>query len=125
MFRFLQLLHILHHDFEYFRYYSPMSCMTTAGRKIHDEIPEQQVVDYLTEPMKAHPELPFFIYASDGYPNDVQAMIDQLRYVTRETVFSYGQDPEKNNFYFAVSDFPHNDLYCPYYFYNSLQVLFR
>ena len=25
----------------------------------------------------------------------------------------------------AVSDFPHNDLYCPYYFYNSLQVLFR
>lgn len=117
--------YILHNDFEYFRYYSPMSCMTTAGRKINEEITEEQVVEYLTAPMKAHPELPFFIYASDGYPNDVQAMIDQLRYVTRDPVFSYGQDPQKNNFFFAVSDFPHNDLYCPYYFWNSLQVLFR
>ena len=117
--------YILHHDFEYFRYYSPMSCMTTAGKKINDTVTEQEVVDYLTAPMKAHPELPFFIYASDGYPNDVPAMIDQLKYVTREPVFSYGQDPQKNNFFFAVSDFPHSDLLCPHYFYNSLQVLFR
>lgn len=44
---------------------------------------------------------------------------------TCDPVFSYGKDPQKNNFFFAVSDFPHNDLYCPYYFYNSLQVLFK
>ena len=99
--------------------------MTTAGRHIHDKLEEQDVIDYLTAPIKAHPELPFFIYASDGYPNDVQAMIDQLKYVTKEPVFSYGRDPEKNNFFFSVSDFPHSDLYCPYYFYNSLKVLFR
>ena len=117
--------YILHNDFEYFRYYSPMSCMTTAGGKIRDELSEQQVIDYLTAPIKAHPELPFFIFASDGYPNDVQAMIDQLKYVTHDPVFSYGKDPEKNNIFFAVSDFPHNDLYCPYYFYNSLKVLFK
>ena len=50
---------------------------------------------------------------------------DIAAYVTRDPVFSYGRDPRRNNFFFAVSDFPHNDLYCPYYFYNSLQVLFR
>ena len=117
--------YILHNDFEYFRYYAPMSCMTTAAQPIRAELTEQQVIDYLTAPMKAHPELPFFIFASDGYPNDVQQMIDQLKYVTKDPVFSYGQDPAKNNFFFAVSDFPHNDLYCPYYFYNCLKVLFK
>ena len=117
--------YILHHDFEYFRYYSPMSCMTTAGRGIHEELSPQEVIDYLTAPIKARPDLPFFIYASNGYPNDVQAMTEQLKYVTKEPVFSYGQDPSKNNFFFAVSDFPHSDLYAPYYFYNSLKVLFH
>ena len=108
--------YILHHDFEYFRYYAPMSCMTTAGRKINEEITHQQVADYLTAPMKARPDLPFCIYASDGYPNNVQAMIDQLRYVTRDPVFSYGQDPQKNNFFFAVSDFPHKRSLLPVLF---------
>ena len=117
--------YILHNDFEYFRYYAPMSCMTTAGKRIRDEVTEAEVVDYLTAPMKAHPELPFFIFASNGYPNDATAMTEQLKYVTKDPVFSYGRDPKTNNIFFAVSDFPHNDLYCPYYFYNSLQVLFR
>lgn len=90
-----------------------------------DELTEQEVVDYITGPIKAHPELPFFIYATNGYPNDVQAMIEQLKYVTLDPVFSYGNDPKANNIYFSVSDFTHTDLYCPYYFYNSLKVMFK
>ncbi|MBR6322744.1 MAG: hypothetical protein IKR59_07735 [Lachnospiraceae bacterium] len=117
--------YILHNDFEYFRYYAPMSCMTTAGTSIRTKLTEEQVVDYLTAPMKAHPELPFFIYASNGYPNDVMPMTEQMKYLPKAPVFSYGQDPEKNNIYFALSDFPHSDLYAPYYFYNSLKVLFH
>ena len=116
--------YMLHNEFEYFRWYAPMSCMTTAGTSIRTKLTETQVVDYLTAPMKAHPELPFFIYASNGYPNDVVPMTEQMKYVTKDPVFSYGQDPEKNNIYFAVSDFSHSDLYAPYYFYNSLKVLF-
>ena len=117
--------YMLHNCFEYFRYYAPMSCMTTAGKKIRTPLTEEEVVEYLTAPIKAHPELPFFIYASNGHPHDVTAMTEQMQYVPKAPVFSYGQDPKVNNFYFSVSDFTHTDLYAPYYFYNSLKVLLR
>lgn len=117
--------YMLHNNFEYFRYFAPMSCMTTAGHTIRDQVSKEEVIDYITAPIKAHPELPFFIYASNGYPNDVRPMIEQMQYIPKESVFSYGQDPEKNNFYFSLSDYFHNDELSPFYFANSLQVLFK
>lgn len=68
------------------------------NQNLGTKLTEEQVVDYVTAPMKEHPELP---------------------------VFSYGQDPKENNFFFTVSNFSHLDLYSPYYFYNSLKVLFH
>ena len=102
-----------------------MSCMTTAGKKIREEISAQDVMDYLQAPIKAHPELPFYIFATNGGPNDVAQMTEQMKYIPKGECFSYGTDPEKNNIYFSVSDFRHTDLLVPYYYYNSLKVLFK
>ena len=117
--------YMLHNAFPFFRYFAPMSCMTTAGTNIRTVLTEEQVVSYVTAPIKKYPDLPFFIYTSNGHPRDVVPMTEQMKYITKAPEFSYGQDPGKNNIYFAVSDFTHSDLYAPYYFYNSLKVLFR
>lgn len=117
--------YILHNDFEYFRYYAPMSCHTSCGKKVFDPVTPEEVVEYITGPMKAHPELPFYIFGSNGYPNDVKPMTEQMKFLPLEDIFSFGKDPKVNNLYFALSDFEHDDLYAPWYFYNSLQVLFK
>ena len=79
----------------------------------------------MTDPIKAHPELPFFIYCTDGGPEDSADMKVQLKYLTHEPCFSYGTDPEKNNIYFSVSDYYHTDFLVPYYLWNSLKVIFK
>ena len=48
-----------------------------------------------------------------------------MNYLTKEPCFSYGPDPEKNNIFYAVSDFYHTDFLVPYYYWNSLKVLFK
>lgn len=116
---------ILHNDFEYFRWYAPMSCHTTAGRGIRAELTEQEVLDYVTKPMKDNPDLPFFIYASNGGPKDVAPMKVQMKYITKAEGFSYGTDPKANNIYYSLSDYVHTDLLVPRYYYNSLKVLFK
>ena len=116
--------YILHNDFEYFRWYAPMSCHTVCGKGIRAQLTPEEVVDYVTAPIKAHPELPFFIFATNGYPKDVAQMTEQMKYLPKAPEFSYGKDPTKNNFYFALSDFTHTDILAPFYYYNSLQTLF-
>ena len=116
--------YMFHNAFEYFRYFVPMSCMTTAGKSIQDPPSQEEVVEYLSAPVKAHPELPFFIYGFNGEPNDVHAMTEQMKYIPDAEVFSFGTDPEKNNLYFAISDYFHGDFFAPAYFYNALPVLF-
>lgn len=116
---------MFHNAFEYFRWYAPMSCMTTAGHRINEPVTREEVISYLTEPVKAHPGLPFFIFASNGGEKDVKRMDEQMAYITRQGCFSYGTDPIKNSIYYCVSDFPHTDLLVPYYYYNSLRVIFR
>ncbi len=116
---------VFHYDFEYFKWYAPMSCHTTADHSIRDEIAPEEVAAYIREPIAAHPELPFYIFASNGYPNDVAKMTEQMKYITRAEGFSYGMDPKENNIFFALSNFNHTDLLVPYYYYNSLQVLFK
>jgi enterochelin esterase-like enzyme len=116
---------MFHNAFEYFRWYAPMSCHTTAGRRIRETLTPEEVVAYLRQPICEHPQLPFFIFASNGGPKDVAAMSEQMKYITKAQGFSYGLDPVKNNIYFSVSEFPHTDLLVPYYYYNSLKVLFK
>lgn len=116
---------IFHNDFEYFRWYAPMSCHTTAGRRIREEITPEEVLEYLQQPVREHPKLPFYIFASNGGPKDVAQMTEQMKYIPKGECFSYGTDPQKNNIYFSVSEFTHTDLLVPFYYYNSLKVLFK
>ena len=48
-----------------------------------------------------------------------------MKYLTKQPCFSYGPDPAKNNIYYSQSDFYHTDYLVPYYFWNSLAVLFH
>jgi len=116
---------MIHYAFEYFRYFAPMSCITFTDKPFGTPVTEQEIIDFITAGIKAHPELPFFIYASNGGPEDVREMNKMLRYVTKEPCFSYGNDPVKNNFFYSVSDFYHTDYLVPYYYWNSLKVLFK
>ena len=117
--------YMIHNAFEYFRYYVPMSCMTTGGKTIQDKLTDEEVIEYLSAPMKANPELPFFIYALNGGEKDVQPMNPQMRALTKALGFSYGQDPVKNNIYYAVSNYFHTDILAPEYYYNALPVMFK
>ena len=118
--------YVFHNAFEYFRWYAPMSCMTTAGKAVRGEpATPEEVMAYLEAPIKTHPELPFYIFASNGGPNDVVRMTEQMKYIPKGECFCYGPDPKKNNIFFSVSEFRHTDLLVPYYYWNSLQVLFK
>lgn len=118
--------YMIHNAFEFFRWYGPMSCMTTAGRGLRDKLTEEEVTSYITYQIQHKPELPFFIYASNGDPEkDVKEMNTQMRYLTKCPVFRYGTDPALHNIFYAVSEFSHTDLLVPYYLYNSLQVFFH
>ena len=116
---------ILHHDFEYFRWFAPMSCGTRGDKKRGEPMTDQEVIDYVTEPIKAHPEPPFFIYGTNGGKEDVAQMTEQMKFLTKQDCFSYGKDPGKNNIYFSVSDYYHTDFLVPYYLWNSLKVIFK
>ena len=52
-------------------------------------------------------------------------MHEQMRYLSRREEFSYGTDTTKNNLYFSVSEFHHDDILVPFYYWNSLKVLFH
>ena len=116
---------MIHYDFEYFRWFCPMSCSTRGDKKRGEALTQEEVIDYVTSPMKEHPELPFFIFASNGGKEDIAEMTNQMKYLTKQDCFSFGKDPAVNNIYFAVSDFYHTDYLVPYYFWNSLQTIFK
>ena len=86
---------------------------------------DEEILEYLTAPIKAHPDLPFFIYAASGGMTDGPWMREQIKLITEHPAFSYGPDPAKNNIYYALSDYYHTDYLVPYYYWNSLKVLFK
>ncbi len=102
-----------------------MSCFCWGDEKAGTILTEEEGIDYITAGMKAHPELPFFIYASNGYKNDVLPMNAQMKYLTKAPGFCFGNDPAKNNIYYALSDFYHTDYLVPYYLWNSMKVVFK
>ena len=117
--------YMFHNAFEYFRYFIPMSCITTAGKGIQNPPSDAEIADYLTAPVKAHPTLPFFIYALNGGESDIKNMAAQMKVLAECGVFSLGRDPEKNNFYYAESGYFHGDMFAPQYYFNALPVMFR
>ncbi|MBO7700001.1 MAG: hypothetical protein J6S47_02865 [Eubacteriaceae bacterium] len=114
-----------HHCFEYFRYFCPMSAATRGDLKKGTPMSDEQVIDYITYPVKKNPQLPFFLFVSNGGPEDQLQLNKHMKFLTHQDCFSYGPDPAKNNIYYAVSDFYHTDFLVPYYYWNSLKVLFK
>ncbi|MBQ3864895.1 MAG: hypothetical protein II781_03550, partial [Clostridia bacterium] len=113
------------HAFEYFRWFAPMSCITMGDKKHGSSITPEEAAAFVSEAVQEHPELPFFIYGTNGGPEDVVEMNRQMDAITKAPGFSYGTDPAKNNIYYSVSDFYHTDYLVPYYYWNSLKVLFK
>ncbi len=52
------------------------------------------------------------------------SMRDQMAYFEKQDVFSYGPDPKVNNLYYTVSNYAHGYFFTPYYYYNTLQIIF-
>jgi len=98
------------------------------GRELDTEALKRSIeeaIAYVTKSPLERPDLPFFIYASNGGPEDVKIMTQQMKHLTKQPCFSYGTDPGENNICYSLSEFPHSDHYAPFYYYNSLQLLFR
>ncbi len=124
---------MFHHAFEYFRWF----CPTSGGIFLDKAMPmppgsgpaptvtDEEIVDYITAPIKAHPELPFYIYAGSGAKRDGRAMRPQINLLAKLPGFSFGPDPKKNNINYAISDYYHTDYLIPYYFWNYLKILFK
>ena len=118
--------YMFHNALEYFKWWAPMSCHCTAEKGIGTEVTPEDAYLYLKETIDAHPELDFLIFAASGGPQDARRLREQMPYFEQQTeIFSYGNDPETNNLYYTLSDFKHSDLFVPYYYYNTLQILFH
>ena len=124
---------MFHHAFEYFRWYCPtsggISCDTPLpmppGSAPFPTFTDTEILDYISAPIKAHPGLPYFIYAGCGGTMDAPGMRKQIALLSEQREFSYGTDPTKNHLLFTVSDFYHTDYLVPYYFWNYLKIIFQ
>jgi len=117
--------YMFHSALPYFKWWSPMSANCVAGKLISENPTDQEAYAYLKEAIDANPDLDFFIYAGSGGPTDAGGLRTQMAYFEKQDAFSYGPDPKTNNLYYTLSNFEHGDLYVPYYYYNSLRVLFH
>ena len=88
-------------------------------------ITDEEIAAYVTAPIKANPDLPFFIYTGSGGKTDAFWMRHQIKVLTEQPEFSYGPDPAKNNLLYTLSDYYHTDYLIPYYFWNYLKVIFK
>ncbi len=124
---------MFHYAFPYFRWWCPtsggISCDYSApmppGSGPFRQIPEEEILEYVKAPIRENPGLPFFIFAASGGPRDGAGMRKQIKLLTEQPEFSYGLDPKVNNLYYSLSDYYHTDYLIPYYFWNSLKVIFK
>lgn len=124
---------MFHYTLPYFRWFCPTSggifldsaLPMPPGSAPFRKFPDEDILAYILDPIKANPDLPFFIYAASGGPMDGADMRQQMKLLTEQPCFSYGRDPAKNNIYYSLSDFYHTDYLVPYYFWNYLQVIFK
>ena len=85
--------------------------------------------EMLKEAVEANADYDFFVFATAGGDNDGAGvmMVDQVKnfLAHEDCFFSYGMDPEANNFYFTRSAFDHDDCWMPFTLYNALPVIFE
>ena len=135
--------YMMHHNFEYFGYFVPMSCPIFPAEASPEaendqafaEQPEgvgqftpADAYDYIYETIEANPDLDFFLLATSGGDKDGagQQMIPQMQeFYSHPETFSFGLDPEEDHFYFAMSEFDHMDAVMPFTLYNARDILFR
>ncbi len=124
---------MFNYAFEYFRWFCPTSGgVPNSVPEPHVEgdpklfnVPDEEVVEYITAPIKAHPDLPFFLYVANGGVRDGLWVRKQVKLLSEQPEFSYGSDPKKNNLLYSLSDYYHTDYLIPYYFWNYLKILFK
>ena len=124
---------MLHHAFPYFRWYCPTSGAVCCDKPLpmppgsapFPTFTDEEILDYVTAPIKANPDLPFYIYAASGGPMDGASMRHQMKLLSESEGFSFGPDPAVNNIYYSLSDYYHTDYLVPYYFWNYLKILFK
>jgi len=66
--------------------------------QIREPVTTEEASAFLTTPLKANPDLPFFIFASCGNP-DAEEMKVQMKYIPKLDGFSYGKDTAKSNIF--------------------------
>ena len=124
---------MFYYAFPYFRWFCPTSGMipfikpepVEPGVRPNFQAPDDEAIEFALTPIKANPDLPFFIYAASGGPRDGQGLRHQMKLLTGLPEFSYGPDPKKNNILYALSDYYHTDYLIPYYFWNYLKIIFK
>ena len=124
---------MFHYDLEYFRWFCPTSAGITGDKPLpmppgsgpFPTMTDEEIVEYMTAPIKEHPDLPFFIYAANGGKRDGPGIRNQIKLLADLPEFSYGPDPTKNNLLYSISGYYHTDYLIPYYFWNYLKVLFK
>ena len=88
----------------------------------------EEAYAHIEEAISSHPDLDFFIYSTCGGAMDEigQGLIPQMQeFMKHPETFSYGTDPEADNFCFTVSEFDHMDAVMPFTLYNARDILFR
>ena len=126
---------VMHSDFEYFKYWMPCSGDIRILEEQQIDLEETSGSDakaafnYIKEAIDAHPDLDFYLMCYIGGSADqkmISEYVSQMQYFYSQTdTFSYGTDPEENNFYFVISDYAHNDLYFPFILANTRNFLFK
>lgn len=120
--------YMFHHDLEYFKYFMPTSGQCAPeGMAVDEEATDEEAFQYIKEAIDAHPDLDFFIIAGSGGDRDAKGMRTQMKYFIEQTdTFSYGMDPEVNNFYYTCAkDFIHSDVFFPRYLFNAKDIIFQ
>ncbi|MBO5999811.1 MAG: hypothetical protein J6P87_09000 [Lachnospiraceae bacterium] len=124
---------MFHHAFTYFRWYCPTSGHLACDAAMpvpfgSGPVPvftDEEIIEYITQPINENPDLPFFIYAGSGGKSDPSGLPPQISLLSEQGQFSYGNDPAVNNLCYTVSDYYHADCMIPYYFWNYLKVIFK
>lgn len=123
---------LMNRDFEYFRYWFPMSAGVMPEGVSADELEEkgftlEEKIAYVREPLEAYPELPYFLMITYEFTEGRETFGDRdfLQALYEQDIFSYGQDPEVNNMYFTASTYRHLDYYMPRYLYQARNILFK
>ena len=120
---------MFHNAFEYFRFYAPMSagCLPEQGNPEQGGVwqSDGEMVNYIVEPIDAHPDMKYFIYTCKGTAENPEKQAKIVEDLVASGKFSYGYDREENSIAITISNLSHSDRYVPYYYYHSLNTFFK